>query len=70
LKNDIGGDVKLEVDESQLTGVSETILKNSFDEKNEDSDCFLRSGSFVYEGSGKMLVCCVGNNTSLGKIRG
>ena len=71
LKNELGAVNSLEVDESQLTGVSETRVKKSYDEESaSENDCFIRSGSCVYEGSGKVLVCCVGESSRLGKIRG
>lgn len=31
LKNDMGGITTLEIDESQLNGISQTIIKKSFD---------------------------------------
>ncbi|WP_056949536.1 cation-translocating P-type ATPase [Lentilactobacillus kisonensis] len=45
----------MEVDESPITGESETILKNSDDQ--------LTSGTFLVGGSGKMLVTKVGADT-------
>lgn len=49
------------VDESLLTGESDSVKKN---EKNP----ILRSGSCVLEGAGKCLVVCVGHNTTKGKL--
>mmetsp|Transcript_14009 Transcript_14009/g.14029 ORF Transcript_14009/g.14029 Transcript_14009/m.14029 type:complete len:902 (+) Transcript_14009:226-2931(+) len=48
------------VDESALTGESKTIEKGT-------DDPFIISGSSVVEGTGEMIVCCVGKNSTLGK---
>ena len=47
----------LTVDESNMTGESETILKRW------DKDPFLTSGSNIAEGSGRMLAMRVGSNS-------
>lgn len=52
------------VDESALTGESEDLLKNT------TSDRFLRSGSRVLEGQGRLLVTAVGSNSQQGQIFG
>ena len=52
------------VDESALTGESEDVLKDT------DSDRFLRSGSRVLEGQGRLLVTAVGSNSQQGQIFG
>ena len=52
------------VDESALTGESEDIVKTP------SSSPFLRSGSNILEGQGKMLVTAVGSNSQQGQIFG
>ncbi len=52
------------VDESALTGESEDVIKNT------NSDRFLRSGSRVLEGQGRLLVTAVGSNSQQGQIFG
>lgn len=60
---------KLCVDESQITGESKTVIKES--PKGNDCICdpFLLSGSKVLEGYGLMIVCGVGMNSMNEKIR-
>ncbi len=65
----------LYVDESALTGESiaslkraDEILSNSVP-LAERKNC-VYSGTFVTAGSGKMIVCAVGNETEIGKIAG
>ena len=50
------------VDESQLTGEAEDVLKDA------DEDPLLLSGSKVLEGSGRALVIAVGPNSQAGII--
>jgi len=52
----------LKVDESSLTGESDLI------KKHESKDPFLLSGTHIMEGSGKMLVLAVGENSQTGMI--
>lgn len=54
------GSANVEVDESMITGLSQTIRKRPI---GGDSDCFMRAGSNIFEGYGTMLVCAVGDNT-------
>ncbi|GLC43787.1 hypothetical protein PLESTB_000907900 [Pleodorina starrii] len=51
----------LVIDEASLTGESDPI------KKNPDDDCWVRSGTQVTEGSGKLLVVAVGENSEWGK---
>ena len=69
------------VDESTLTGESESVSKNSIpnnympdgSEMNtipiQDQSCMLFSGTIVTRGSGKALVVRTGLNTQIGKIQ-
>jgi len=50
------------VDESALTGESEDVCKSV------SSDPFLRSGSSILEGQGRILVTAVGRNSQQGQI--
>ena len=54
--------VNRRVDESALTGESEDIAKSV------DDDPFLRSGSSILEGQGRILVTAVGRNSQQGQI--
>lgn len=54
------GSENVEVDESMITGLSDTIRKQPI---NRGRDCFLRGGSNVFEGTAKMLVIAVGEST-------
>jgi magnesium-transporting ATPase (P-type) len=62
----------LKVDESTLNSneednvESKSINKSSADERNGDP--FLKAGSIVIKGIGKVLVCAVGENSTLGII--
>ncbi|PNW74900.1 hypothetical protein CHLRE_12g505350v5 [Chlamydomonas reinhardtii] len=51
----------LVIDEASLTGESDPIKKNT------DEDPWVRSGTQVTEGSGKLLVVAVGENSEWGK---
>lgn len=53
---------RLSIDESSMTGESHTITKEAF-EPNSNKNCFLVSGTRVLEGTGMMIVLCVGKNT-------
>lgn len=63
----------LSIDESALTGESNTVNKDAKiilplnTPLAERKNC-VYSGTFVMEGSGKMLVTAVGNKTEIGKI--
>lgn len=62
----------LSVNESALTGES-ALVKKQCGNENNNANIFDRkncvfSSSFVSSGSGKMLVCSVGDNTEIGKI--
>lgn len=50
----------ISADESALTGETKSL------EKNENNP-FLISGSSITEGTGEMIVCCVGKHSTLGK---
>lgn len=52
------------VDESALTGESEDVVKDS------STNPFLRSGSRVLEGQGRLVVTAVGSNSQQGQIFG
>jgi magnesium-transporting ATPase (P-type) len=51
-----------------MTGETKTIKKSSF-EDNKNSNCFLVSGTKVVEGTGKMWVLTVGENTVENKLK-
>lgn len=53
---------RLNIDESAMTGETNSVKKDSF-ENNANNNCFLVSGTMVVEGTGKMLVLAVGENT-------
>lgn len=53
---------RLSIDESSMTGESNTIPKEPF-EAGTNKNCFLVSGTRVLEGTGMMIVLCVGKNT-------
>ncbi|KAJ3125088.1 hypothetical protein HK100_010997 [Physocladia obscura] len=66
-------------DEAALTGESEPVKKSAWKKENADSnpdeivastpdDFFLMAGSRVVDGSGKMLVLCVGCRSTQGKL--
>ena len=50
------------IDESSLTGESDHV------KKGVDRDPCLLSGTYVMEGSGKMIITAVGVNSQSGKI--
>jgi len=58
-------------DESSITGeskpVPKTVLKHF--ELEDHASPFLVSGSRIIEGSGEMIICCVGTNSQLGQMR-
>ena len=59
----------IQVDESSMTGESDTITKAPLNSQNEENhDPFLISGSKVLEGSGRCIVIAVGEKSSMGKI--
>ena len=60
---------KLKVDESQITGESSTVSKESAKGNDLQCDPFLLSGSKIIEGYGLMIVCGVGMNSINEKIR-
>ncbi|EGR33978.1 hypothetical protein IMG5_028960 [Ichthyophthirius multifiliis] len=62
---------ELQIDESSITGESDLITKNQIDknQKSQNINPFLISGSKIMDGQGKMLVCAVGVNTQLGKLK-
>lgn len=51
-----------------MTGETHTIKKESF-ENNKNCNCFLVSGTMVVEGTGRMLVLAVGENTVENKLK-
>jgi len=55
------------VDESALTGESDTVKKSELRGSDYNSDIFLISGSKVIEGNGLVLVCAVGPHSVQGK---
>lgn len=56
------------IDESAITGESELQVKVSVPEKmNKKHNPIIMSGTQVVDGSGKMIVCAVGSNSSIGK---
>ena len=68
---------KLKFDESSLTGESETLNKDKYDEclkqienkKNKPSSPFILSGSNCVEGTGLAIVIAVGDHSQKGIIR-
>ena len=52
----------LKIDESAMTGESDHV------KKSVERDPLLFSGTHVMEGSGKMVVTCVGENSQSGQI--
>lgn len=59
---------EVRVDESNITGESKEIEK-SVPSGHERGNPFMISGSKIVDGDGIMLVCAVGNETQLGKLR-
>jgi len=57
------------VDESSITGESDSIKKFALDAHGEKIAPFLVSGSKVMEGTGLMLVLAVGIHTQLGQSK-
>jgi magnesium-transporting ATPase (P-type) len=53
------------MDESSITGESDYIQKSPAESGNKGSP-FIVSGSKVMDGSGKILVTCVGEMTVIG----
>ena len=59
-------------DESSITGESNLIVKspNLQDElPKSQTNPFILSGSKIMDGTGQILVCCVGSNSQLGKLK-
>ena len=50
------------VDEKELSGIKVPVKKGT--ENN-----FILAGSYILDGSGLVLVCCVGKNSNIGKIK-
>ena len=59
---------RLNIDESAMTGETHTVKKELF-EVNKNKNCFLVSGTMVVQGTGKMFVLTVGENTVENKLR-
>lgn len=59
------------VDESIITGEKKLKVKTRISDNLKESKInpFLMSGSEVLQGSGEMIVCCIGKNTLFGKYR-
>lgn len=56
------------IDESALTGESELKVKHYSPEKWSDKiSPFVISGTQIVDGTGKMVVCCVGENSFIGR---
>ena len=55
------------VDESSITGESDLVRKDALRAGDVDIDPFLVSGSTVTDGSGQVIVCCVGKYSVQGK---
>jgi len=67
--------LKLQTDESMLTGESNSVIKNSEKVLEKTTPLAERvnmvySGTVIVSGSGEMLVTSVGDNTEMGKIAG
>jgi Ca2+ transporting ATPase len=60
---------EISVDQSNVTGEADLVQKSIYRAGDQSADPFLISGSRVEEGTGKMLVCCVGEHSYLGKSR-
>lgn len=58
----------VKIDESSLTGESDLVRKDAFERKMTQGNPFGLAGSKVEEGSGTLLVCAVGKNSSIGEI--
>ncbi len=61
-------DCEVEVDESSLSGESLSVKKRSYVSGKIRSENMLYSGSYLKNGSAKMLVLAVGKNAQIGKI--
>lgn len=58
------------MDESAMTGESDLIKKSPFSAINQGkASAFVISGSKVMDGSGKIMVCAVGENSQMGRLR-
>jgi len=61
---------EIQMDESSVTGESDHINKiPALHGEVQSTSSFMISGSKVMDGSGLMLICAVGPNTQLGKLR-
>jgi len=59
----------LKTDESAVTGESDLVAKRAFAQEQEDGTPYLRAGTKVEEGTGSLLVCQVGSNSTSGQLR-
>ncbi|KAL4450361.1 hypothetical protein ABPG74_009067 [Tetrahymena malaccensis] len=59
----------LKVNESPLISGRENASKQAPDRDSYYVDCFIYSGTQIMVGQGKMIVCCVGNNTILDRVQ-
>lgn len=58
------------MDESSVTGESDLIKKvPAASVTDSEGSCFVVSGSKIMDGSGRVLICAVGVNTQLGKLK-
>jgi magnesium-transporting ATPase (P-type) len=60
---------EINMDESSVTGESDLIHKIPAFSESGLTKAFLISGSKVMDGSGKMIICAVGKDTHLGKLK-
>lgn len=62
----IEGSDQIEVDESMITGLTDTLKKQPI---KKGKDCFLRGGSNIFEGTAKVLVVAVGESTYSNRMK-